>query len=315
MDICSFVLLKDKVSDANLIAIKNKIEKLEADGHKIDILSVVTTLSSPNIGLAISVFLGWLGSDRIYKGDMGLSVFKLLICSMLPILAVILGAFPLAIIGLVWYFMDISLVFLGIKKDNFSKIMQALSSYKNTNVKLTDEKQVATQNFISEIKDAQAVQNFAQSKSETKESATNLNKETQSLKQELKTNISKENINLQTKFEPATSERQTGQTTNTTSNLSKLPASPKSPAIGLVLGLFLGWLGVDRFYKGDIMLGVFKILLCVAPALLFASAAKTNGDAALMVASVIMCVGLIWCFADLFLVYIGIKKDNLNRRI
>jgi len=312
MDICSFVLLKDKVSDANLIAIKNKIEKLEADGHKIDILSVVPTLSSPNIGLAISVFLGWLGSDRIYKGDMGLSVFKLLICSMLPILAVILGAFPLAIIGLVWYFMDISLVFLGIKKDNFNKIMQALSSYKNTNVKLTDEKQVATQNFISEIKDAQAVQNFAQSKSETKESATNLNKETQSLKQELKTNISKENINLQTKFEPAVSER---QTTNATSNLSKLPASPKSPAIGLVLGLFLGWLGVDRFYKGDIMLGVFKILLCVAPILLFASAAKTNGDAALMVASVIMCAGLIWCFADLFLVYISIKKDNLNRRI
>ena len=305
MDICSFVLLKDKVSDANLIAIKNKIEKLEADGHKIDILSVVPTLSSPNIGLAISVFLGWLGSDRIYKGDMGLSVFKLLICSMLPILAVILGAFPLAIIGLVWYFMDISIVFLGIKKDNFNKIMQALSSYKNTNVKLTDEKQVATQNFISEIKDAQAVQNFAQSKSETKESATNLNKETQSLKQELKTNISKENINLQTKFEPAASER---QTTNATSNLSKLPASPKSPAIGLVLGLFLGWLGVDRFYKGDIMLGVFKILLCVAPALLFASAAKTNSDAELMVASVIMCVGLIWCFADLFLVYIGIKK-------
>lgn len=305
MDICSFVLLKDKVSDANLIAIKNKIEKLEADGHKIDILSVVPTLSSPNIGLAISVFLGWLGSDRIYKGDMGLSVFKLLICSMLPILAVILGAFPLAIIGLVWYFMDISLVFLGIKKDNFNKIMQALSSYKNTNVKLTDEKQVATQNFISEIKDAQAVQNFAQSKSETKESATNLNKETQSLKQELKTNISKENINLQTKFEPAASER---QTTNATSNLSKLPASPKSPAIGLVLGLFLGWLGVDRFYKGDIMLGVFKILLCVAPILLFASAAKTNSDAELMVASVIMCAGLIWCFADLFLVYIGIKK-------
>ena len=305
MDICSFVLLKDKVSDANLIAIKNKIEKLEADGHKIDILSVVPTLSSPNIGLAISVFLGWLGSDRIYKGDMGLSVFKLLICSMLPILAVILGAFPLAIIGLVWYFMDISLVFLGIKKDNFNKIMQALSSYKNTNVKLTDEKQVATQNFISEIKDAQAVQNFAQSKSETKESATNLNKETQSLKQELKTNISKENINLQTKFEPAASER---QTTNATSNLSKLSASPKSPAIGLVLGLFLGWLGVDRFYKGDIMLGIFKILLCVAPALLFASAAKTNSDAELMVASVIMCAGLIWCFADLFLVYIGIKK-------
>ena len=56
------------------------------------------------------------------------------------------------------------------------------------------------------------------------------------------------------------------------------------------------------------MLGIFKILLCVAPALLFASAAKTNSDAELMVASVIMCAGLIWCFADLFLVYIGIRK-------
>ena len=28
MDICSFVLLKDKVSDANLIAIKNKNRKI-----------------------------------------------------------------------------------------------------------------------------------------------------------------------------------------------------------------------------------------------------------------------------------------------
>jgi len=155
------MLLKDKVSDANLIGIKNKIEKLEAEGHKIDVLSVVPTLSSPNIGLAISVFLGWLGSDRIYKGDMGLSVFKLLICSMLPILAVILGAFPLAIIGLVWYFMDISLVFLGIKKDNFNKIMQALSSDKNTNVKLNDEKEVAAQNFISETKESAINLNYA----------------------------------------------------------------------------------------------------------------------------------------------------------
>ena len=35
MDICSFVLLKDKVSDANLIAIKNKIEKLRLMGIKL----------------------------------------------------------------------------------------------------------------------------------------------------------------------------------------------------------------------------------------------------------------------------------------
>ncbi len=34
----------------------------------------------------------------------------------------------------------------------------------------------------------------------------------------------------------------------------------KDPIIGLILGLFFGALGVDRFYKGDIGLGILKFL-------------------------------------------------------
>ena len=87
----------------------------------------------------------------------------------------------------------------------------------------------------------------------------------------------------------------------------------KSPMVGLVLGFLFGWLGVDRFYKGDAGLGIFKILLCILPVFLLMSAAQ-NGDNDLVgLASLIMCAGIIWCIADLFLVYIGIKKDNFNK--
>ena len=68
--------------------------------------------------------------------------------------------------------------------------------------------------------------------------------------------------------------------------LSVLPL--KDPVVGLILGIFLGVLGVDRFYKGDIGLGIVKLLLCWL----------TFG---------------VWWLIDLFLVYKGIKRDNLQK--
>lgn len=59
----------------------------------------------------------------------------------------------------------------------------------------------------------------------------------------------------------------------------------KSPIIGFVLGFLLGFLAADRFYKGDIGLGVVKLLLWWI----------TLG---------------IWILIDWFLVWHGIKKDN-----
>jgi len=37
--------------------------------------------------------------------------------------------------------------------------------------------------------------------------------------------------------------------------------SPKSRTVAAVLGFFLGWLGVDRFYLGNVGLGVAKLLV------------------------------------------------------
>ncbi|MGX3010872.1 TM2 domain-containing protein [Helicobacter sp. 23-1044] len=64
--------------------------------------------------------------------------------------------------------------------------------------------------------------------------------------------------------------------------------SLKDPIIGLVLGIFFGLFGVDRFYKGDVGLGVVKLLLCW------------------------LTLGIWWAI-DLYLVWHGIKNDNVQK--
>ena len=96
-------------------------------------------------------------------------------------------------------------------------------------------------------------------------------------------------------------------------DLSPVLSTLKSPGIGLVPGFLFGWLGVDRFYKGDVWLGIFKILLCILPIFLVMGAAQNGNDDLAGFASLIMCAGIVWCIADLFLVYMGIKKDNFKK--
>lgn len=82
-----------------------------------------------------------------------------------------------------------------------------------------------------------------------------------------------------------------------------LTISFKSPIIGLALGFFFGPLGIDRFYKGDIYLGIAKIaLLAIGFITTF-----------IFIGFVILFVLYVWTIADLFLVWKGIKKDNLNK--
>lgn len=70
-------------------------------------------------------------------------------------------------------------------------------------------------------------------------------------------------------------------------SLSFIPL--KEPIVGLILGLFFGVFGIDRFYKGDIGLGILKFL------------------------SIFVFIGIFWALADLYFVWQGIKKDNLNK--
>ena len=96
--------------------------------------------------------------------------------------------------------------------------------------------------------------------------------------------------------------------------------SIKNPLVGLLLSLFLGVFGVDRFYKGDVKLGILKPISFFASyilTLIFATAYLDSGDNGFAILTfifgVILIATLIWCIVDIFLVYFGIKKDNLSK--
>lgn len=63
----------------------------------------------------------------------------------------------------------------------------------------------------------------------------------------------------------------------------------KNPNIGLVLSIALGSLAVDRFYVGDIGLGILKLILSL------------------------FFVGIVWVIIDWFKISGRIKKDNYSK--
>lgn len=62
----------------------------------------------------------------------------------------------------------------------------------------------------------------------------------------------------------------------------------KDPVITLILSLLLGGLGVDRFYLGDIGLGILKFISCI------------------------FVIGILWAVIDIFLCYSKTKEHNFN---
>lgn len=83
----------------------------------------------------------------------------------------------------------------------------------------------------------------------------------------------------------------------------------KSKVVTAILSLFLGGLGVDRFYIGDIGLGCAKLIVRILSfILLLVPALNVIGVIAVWVSS-------IWCFIDIFVAYKKCKLKNYRKFI
>ena len=76
----------------------------------------------------------------------------------------------------------------------------------------------------------------------------------------------------------------------TKQNQQKVVLVPlKSAMVGFLLAFIgLGWFGIDRFYKGDIMLGLFKLFCPILALIAFAAGLSTA-------ALVIIAIGCFFC--------------------
>ncbi len=90
----------------------------------------------------------------------------------------------------------------------------------------------------------------------------------------------------------------------------------KNTILGLIFLVILP--GVDRIYKGDIALGIFKIIYIVVVYIGIevdlGDKIIANGSKILAVLWLLAIVAMVaWFVADMFLVWKGIKRDNLKK--
>ena len=81
--------------------------------------------------------------------------------------------------------------------------------------------------------------------------------------------------------------------------LMQMPVKKK--VVTILLAIFLGGIGIDRFYVGDVKLGVFKIVGSVAASLMILIP---------ILGTIASIANVIWKFADIFISYKKIYDKN-----
>lgn len=92
--------------------------------------------------------------------------------------------------------------------------------------------------------------------------------------------------------------------------LSSIPL--KSPILGLIFGLAFGVFGVDRFYKGDIGLGIAKLAFGLSYIIALFYEEEILESTFWFFGFLPALVIVLWITLDYFLVWRRIKKDNLQ---
>ncbi|EGD5926423.1 TM2 domain-containing protein [Campylobacter coli] len=90
--------------------------------------------------------------------------------------------------------------------------------------------------------------------------------------------------------------------------------------VGLVVSITVGLFGIDRFYKGDILLACIKLAFFIIPLFAtFAAFIALLDESHLIfidyfaIFALMFVVASIWKLVDIYLVFVGIKKDNFHK--
>ena len=80
----------------------------------------------------------------------------------------------------------------------------------------------------------------------------------------------------------------------------------RSRILVMLISFFFGGLGVDRFYLGNISLGVFKLVFRILTVVFMVFTDFSPESVALGI------VSTVWCLADVYYVYRAVQEYNLN---
>lgn len=97
-------------SPQQLMDLRNRMQCLPSNAE--DLIYMVE-LKNPTTAWLISFFIGELGIDRFYIGDIGLGIGKLMTC----------GA------CCIWWFVDLFLIMDATREKNYQSMLLALSQY------------------------------------------------------------------------------------------------------------------------------------------------------------------------------------------
>lgn len=96
--------------------------------------------------------------------------------------------------------------------------------------------------------------------------------------------------------------------TQTSNTADIVVVNQKSALVGFLLALIgLGWFGIDRFYKGDTKIGLFKLFCPFLVLVALFGFQSTNA------AIVILGIGCFFWLLDWILVPLGISRDNAKK--